>query len=499
MKSIAPPAPLPAASLRRTLLLTSLLLCPALAALVGCDEGERRTTPDATPISDAAVDAARPDFGADPPLTEAMTAAVEAFDGEAAVYVRNLATGEGLTRRARERHAAGGLSALLVATAYVDRLDAGDATPDDGRLLRPDDLRGGGISNVGATYTYGDLVTRALAGDRTAEQVLTDGLGGPDVINQTVVQLGLDGIGRYRDPCERDRAYAAGLDARFADVDCAPLAAWIHQGDASGLMPAPFPDAPTFDADTRAAAAAARLDAGPGTVTARGWARLLARLDEGTLQGPALDAQVLALLDDGRATGGGDDALPASIWSGSLEGTAIDGRHWIGRVRAADGPPLAMVFLTSQTRAPVASLTRRLAADAWTALVGAPGPWPPEDVEFEAQVALLTAADADMCDTGGLADRGGCLLENGTATFAPDARVTAVTLVEAPEGVEIATTFTAPDGTRDRLQKRLTPSGWWWWAEDRTVEIEGEWFVTVAVDGVPVRSIRFSVDEQYRR
>lgn len=481
-------------------LLTSSLLCTALLCTAfGCDGGERRTTPDATPITDAAVDAARPDFGADPPLTEAMTAAIDAFDGEAAVYVRNLVTGEGLTRRARERHAAGGLSALLVAIAYVDRVDAGDATPDDGRLLRPDDLRGGGISNVGATYTYADLVTRALAGDRTAEQVLADGLGGPDTINQTVVQLGLDGIGRYQDPCERDRAYADGLDPRFADADCAALAAWIHRDDPSGLVPQPFAEAPTFDAPTRAAAAAARLAAGPGTVTARGWARLLARLDDNALLGPALDSEVIALLDDGRATGGGDDALPASIWSGSLEGTAIDGRHWIGRVRAPDAPPLAMVFLTAETQAPVAALTRRLATDAWTTLIGAPGPWPPPDREAEAQVALLTAADADTCDTGGLADRGACLLDNGTGTFAPDDRITAVTLVAAPDGVEIATTFTAPDGTRDRLQKRLAPSGWWWWAEDRTVEVEGEWFVTVAVDGVPVRTIRFAVDERFRR
>lgn len=496
----ARPAPRLRASARALLLTSTTLIGLAAAALTGCDGDERRTTPDAAPIVDAALDAARPDFGVDdPPLTAAMTAAADAFDGEVAVYARNLATGEALSRDATTRRAAGGLSALLVALAYVDRLDAGAATPDDTRLLRPADLRGAGIANAGATYTYRDLVDRMLGGDRTAEQLVVDGLGGPDAINQTLVQLTLDGIGRYQDPCERDRAYATGLDPRFADVACAPLAAYVQRGETAGLVPQPFADAPTFDDETRAAAADARLAMGAGTATARGWARLLARLDEGTLQGPALDADALALLDRGRATGGADDALPASTWAGSLEATAIDGRHWIGRIRAADGAPLSLVFLTAHTRSPIAALTRGLAADAWQALVGAPGPWPPEDAELDGQVALLTAADADACDTGGYDERAACLLDNGTATFAPDARVTAVALLRTPDGAEVATTFTGPDGARDRLQVTLDPSGWWAWSEDRVVEAEGEWFVTVAVDGAPLRTIRFFVDERYRQ
>ncbi|MCB9550683.1 MAG: hypothetical protein H6705_02005 [Myxococcales bacterium] len=49
-------------------------------------------------------------------------------------------------------------------------------------------------------------MNRALAGDRTAEQVVVDALGGSDAVNAVVVGTDIDEIGRYLDPCERDRA-----------------------------------------------------------------------------------------------------------------------------------------------------------------------------------------------------------------------------------------------------------------------------------------------------
>ncbi|MEZ4435599.1 MAG: serine hydrolase [bacterium] len=457
--------------------------------------------PVADALVDAAVDAGRPDFGAgaDPPLTDEMAAAVADFDGEVSVYVRNLVTGDAVAESARVRRAAGGLSALLVAVAYADRVEAGTARPDELRTLRPGDLRGGGITGIGGQYALDDLMNRALAGDRTAEQVVVDALGGSDAVNAVVVGTDIDEIGRYLDPCERDRAFATALDARFAEVDCPELAAWVHQGDSAGIVPLPFPTAPTFDAGARAAAAAARLTAGPGTVTARGWARLLSRLDDDALLGPAVDARVRALLDDSRATGGGDDALPASIWSGSLEGATEDGRHWVGRVRTADDESVAVVVLTAATEEPVAALTRSLGAGGWRAVVGETGSWPPEPRGVEGQLALMAAAEAVACDTGGFDERSACMLDNMRATFAPEEDVTAVVLLRTPEGAEVATTFAEPNGTRTRLQKRLSPSGWWAWSENRTVRVEGEWSVTVTVDGRPLRPVPFVVDEMYRR
>lgn len=473
-----------------------------ILTFTGCDgDSNRRVRPVADAALDAAVDAGRPDFGAgaDPPLTDEMAAAVADFEGEVSVYVRNLRTGEAVAEAARVRRAAGGLSALLVALAYADRVEAGAVQPDAVRTLRPGDLRGGGISGIGGEYALGDLMIRALAGDRTAEQVVVDALGGSDAVNAVVVGTDIDEVGRYLDPCERDRAWAVALDAAFAGVDCAELAAWVHQGVTDGIVPLPFPTAPTFDAAARAAAAEARLMAGPGTVTARGWARLLSRLDDDMLLDPAVDARVRGLLDESRATGGGDDALPASIWSGSLEGATEDGRHWVGRVRARDGASVAVVVLTAATDEPVAALTRALGVGGWRAVVGDVGSWPPEARDSVGQLALMSAAEAAACDTGGFDERSACMLANMRATFAPEEEVAAVVLLRTPEGAELATTFAEPDGTRTRLQKRLTPSGWWAWSESRTVRVEGEWSVTVAVDGRPVRPVRFVVDEMYRR
>lgn len=473
-----------------------------LLTFAGCDgDSNRRVTPGADAMVDAGPDVGRPDVdpGAEPPLSDAMAAAVARFEGEVSVYVRNLVTGETVAHEARTRRAAGGLSALLAVVAYAARVEAGSNDADEQVTLRPADLRGGGIAEVGRAYTLAELAALALTGDRTAEQLLVAALGGSDGVNGVVVGLDIEEIGRYQDPCERDRAWAVALDGRFGEVECVDLAAWVHRGEVEGITPLPFATAPTFDEAARAAAAEARLVEGPGTVSARGWARLLSRLDDGKLVSPEVDARVRALMDDSRATGGGDDALPASIWSGSLEGVVEDGRHWLGRVRTPEGDSVAMVFLTAGTGASVAELTRTLGAGGWRAVVGEVGSWPPEARGIEGQLALMSAAEAAACDVGGFDDRAACLLASGRATFAPDENVTAVVLLRTPAGAEVATTFAEPGGVRSRLQKRLTPSGWWAWSENRTVRTEGDWSVTVTVDGSPLRPIRFVVDERYRQ
>lgn len=481
----------------------ALALLGALAGGVsGCDADDALKPGAADMAVDAEVITGRPDF--EPPPAPAptpeMSAAIDAFDGRVAVFARNLDSGETLAHEAEIRFGAGGLSALLSTIAWAHAVQAGEVAPRQMVQVRPADVRGGGLgrADAGQVYPLDVLVARSLAGDRTAEHLVTHALGGPDAVNAALVDLDLDGIGRYLDPCERDRLWAEALDPRFASADCDDLGLWVHAGSTAGLVPRPFATVPTFDAEQRAAAAQARLQSGAGTGTARAWAALLARLDAGRLHSPPVDARVRALLDAGRAAGGGDDGLPASVWSGSLEGRAEDGRHWIGRLRTPDGEPMVLVVLTSQTEAEadVDRLTRALGSGAWNALVG-PFPWPPPDPADPPAAAahLLPSEASDACDVqpGGYEGQLRCRSEAAAEVFEVGDSVTATLLTPGPGPVEAAWTWSAPVEGRTRVQQVLGPSAWWVWSETRRVFTPGDWTVTLSADGEVVRTIPFTV------
>ncbi len=478
------------------------LVGAALAAmtLTACD-GDNAVGPRLDMMPDAQVITGRPDLGPAPAPEPpgALAASIDAFEGDVGFFAMDLETAEAMAHSGTVRFPAGGLSALFVVATYAARVEAGDLLADRTVQLRPADIRGAGLGpdDAGKTFALSDLAARALDGDRTAEQLLVRTIGGVEAVDAVLADFDIDGIGPYLDPCGRDRLYAEALDARFATVECDDLGLWLYGGSPAGLVPMPFDTPPTFDDATRAAAADARTDSLAGTVTARAMARVLALLDAGDLVSPAVDARVRGLLDGSRASGGGDDGLPASIWSGSLEGATEDGRHWAGRVRGADGESFVLVVLNGGGEA-VDALTRALGSGAWTTLLGEIE-WPPMTPAEpgESTVQVMDAASADGCDSApdGFDGQLMCRADAATMAFSAGDAVTATLLAPGPGPFEAAWIWAGPDGLRVRTQERLARSAWWVWSETRRVFETGQWAVTVSVDGRVVRHTLFTVDD----
>ncbi len=456
-------------------------------------------------MPDAEVVTGRPDFGpspaAEPPA--GMQGFIDAFEGEVGFYAVDLETAAAIGFDEQARFSAGGLSALFGVIAYAARVEAGEVLPTRSVQIRPDDARGRGLGlpDAGSVYTLAELATLALNGDRTAEHLLVETIGGAEAVDETLsvlADLDIDGVGSYLDPCARDRVFAEALDARFASVSCDDLGRWLYAGVTTGLSPMPFARPPTFDDAALEMAAAARIRASAGTLTARGLARVLALLDAGGLISPAVDARVRALLDGGRASGGGDDELPATIWSGSMEGLTEDGHHWAGRVRAPGGISFVMVVLNAGGQE-VDALTRALGARAWIALLGGIE-WPPMAPASpgEATAEVLGADASDACDTapGGLEGQAVCRSNAAAEVFAPGAAVAASLITPGPGPLEAAWIWAPPDGPRVRTQQRLPRSAWWVWSEARRLFEEGQWSVTVSLDGEVVRSVSFDVSAE---
>ncbi|MCA9559262.1 MAG: serine hydrolase, partial [Myxococcales bacterium] len=229
----------------------ALLLLSAVLAACDTDPTGRQPLLDAGP--DAEVDAGRPDFGAGPdsPPPMALEATADAFDGEVAWIARNLITGATLARDAERPMATGALSPLLVAIAWYVAVDAGTVDPTTGVLIQATDLRGVGLGtpDVGQRITLREAMDRAmLENDRGSEGLIVRALGGYEAVAAVIDGLGVPGFGPYLSPCERDRAFAVALDARFADASCNGIGQWLYRGDDTGLKPRPFVEVPEFDA-----------------------------------------------------------------------------------------------------------------------------------------------------------------------------------------------------------------------------------------------------------
>lgn len=478
------------------------LVGAALAAitLTACD-GDNAVGPLLDMMPDAQVISGRPDLGPAPAPTPPgpVAASIDAFEGDVGFFAMDLDTAEAMAHAGAVRFPAGGLSALFVVVTYAVQVESDALLADRTVQLRPADIRGSGLGpdDAGKTFALSDLAARALDGDRTAEQLLLRTIGGSEAVDGVLADFDIDGIGPYLDPCARDRLYAEALDARFAMVDCDDLGLWLYGGSPAGLVPMPFETPPTFDDDVRAAAAEARTAGIAGTITARAMARILALMDAGDLVSPAVDARVRALLDGSRAGGGGDDGLPATVWSGSLEGATEDGRHWAGRVRGAEGESFVLVVLNAGG-VEIDGLTRALGSGAWTDLLGEIE-WPPmaPAEEPQATVQVMDTASADACDTApdGFDGQLMCRADAATMAFSAGDAVTATLLTPGPGPFEAAWIWAGPDGQRVRTQERLGRSAWWVWSETRRIFETGQWAVTISVDGRVVRHTLFTVDD----
>ena len=484
----------------RSCLPLALAAALCVAGLAACD-GDNAVGPLLDTMPDAQVITGRPDLGPAPAPAPnaALTASIDAFAGDVGFFAMDLDTAEAMAHDGTLRFPAGGLSALFVVATYAAQVEAGALVADRSVQLRPADIRGTGLGpgDAGQVYTLSELAARALDGDRTAEQLLVRTLGGSEAVDGVLADFDIDGIGAYLDPCARDRLYAEALDPRFEGVECPDIGLWLYAGVTSGLVPRPFRTPPDFDDATRAAAADVRTSSTAGTITARAMARILALLDAGDLVSPAADARIRSLLDGSRAGGGGDDGLPASVWSGSVEGATEDGRHWAGRIRGAGGESFVLVVLNAGGTE-VDTLTRALGSGAWSALMGEV-PWPPMTPAEpgEAVVELTEVARADACNSaeGGLDGQRMCRSEAATMAFSAGDEVTATLIAPGPGPFESAWIWAAPDGQRVRTQERLARSAWWVWSETRRIFETGQWAVTVSVDGRVVRHALFTVDD----
>jgi hypothetical protein len=424
-----------------------------------------------------------------------------ADDGAAiALYARNPANGQSVAHGESTPFFAAELSRLLPVIAYLEGQAAGTLMADEPVTVAAEYLRGQGLrsEDIGVSLALGTLARRTLLdNDRTAEAMLVARLGGAESIEETARQWNIPGLGGYLEPCERDRAYAAGLDPRFEAVDCDGLGTYLHRDDASGLSPLPFEDPPVFDEPTRSAAAA-RVAAIPrGRVTARAWAQLLSRLTHRTLNGGLADGQLVDWLDDGLASEGGGDAVPGSAWVGAIGSVGYGGTHWIGRVRRGQDVFVG-ALLTGERQSNVTRFLGDAVGLAWQVVMGNREAWPPVPLAPRSgfhSAWVLSGEAAQSCDAAlaQFEDQLACRSDAASGSFAAHDRTSVSVLLQDPPDLEIAWFWSDPDGRRRRFQRRFAAGPWWVATRGFRPLTPGDWQAVVYVNGDPLANIPFAV------
>jgi len=485
---------------------TRLSGCAAVALILACsaDRGPPTAQPDAV-VDAHVVDATGPDFGPPPApepsprLTALVGPQIEA-GAQIGLYGRNPADGQSVGMAGDAPIFAAELARLLPVVVYADALAAGGVGTDERLTVSAEHLRGRGLraDDVGSDFPATDLARRTLLqNDRTAEAVLVARLGGAPAIEEAMARWAIDGLPGYLEPCERDRAFAVGLDPRFADVDCGALGAFLHGANAAGLTPDPFPEMPVYDADVRRAAVLA-LSAHPrGASTPRGWGQLLSRLVHRTLHGGIPDAWVLSVLDDGLGADGGGDGVPPSAWVGALGTSGYGGTHWLGRVRRGDEVFVGALHAVGHGEN-LAGWTADVVGATWYAVMGSREPWPPIPLAprhgFHSAWVLPGEA-ADACDgaPARFDDQLRCRRDAATGVFEAHDRTAVSAVFDSPPALEVAWFWSDPDGRRRRFQKRLPIGPWWVWTRGHRPLTPGEWHAVIYVNGDAQSTTPFTV------
>lgn len=449
--------------------------------------------------------------------SEAVVEAVEDFEGDVWFYSRNLATGAAVASGADAPVFGGELFRVFAAVTYAEQVSRGVIDPAETLEYTEDFLRSPdgflGEGRIGQTFTLEDLARYTLVlSDRSAEALLVDRLGGTAAIQSTLTRLILPGVGRYLSPCERDRAFAEALDARFSEVSCVALARYLHGDDVSGITPSPFAEAPEFDDAAQRAAVVAMSEEGVTLATARAWGELLTRLYRGTLVDAATNATLRTMLEGSLGSGGGGDAVPSPLWISNLSTGFYAGRHWIGLARPpaeitefSEGlEPLVLVMLTADRQVGAnpgrlfATLGRLLheqlvaPVDLTPPLAGAQRP------EWLEGVYLVEANEAAACN----AEHGqdfdalkACREAGERAGFLLNEETAGGVLVREGPQADVAWIWTQPDGTRHRYQQRLSAGGWWAWTRSFRAFLPGTWRLDIYINGEPYMLRTFQVSE----
>lgn len=471
-------------------------VCLAAALFLACNADRSSPPPLADAEFDAQIfDAAGPDFGPSPAPAPGprVTRRVEERVNDPlrlGLYARNPADGAHFAVSGEARFFSAELSRLLPVLVYARRVSTGSIDPTASLVVEPVHLRGRGLrsADIGAQLRMDELVRRTLLdNDRTAEAMLVEQLGGVPAVEAVIREWAIDGIDGYLEPCERDRAFAEGLDPRFQQVDCGALGAYLHAEDPRGLSPLPFPTPPEFDPATRLSAMKALDDMPRGSSTPRGWGQLLTRLAHRTLQGGVPDAWLLDLLDDCLGAAGGGDGVPPSAWVGAIGSTGYGGTHWLGHVRRGDEAFVGVVHLV-HSEGNQGQTVSDLVGAAWTDLMDTRDAWPPIPLAprhgFHS-AWVLAGEDADGCEQAParFEDQLRCRRDAATGVFASHARTAVSVILQASPAVEIAWFWSGPDGRRRRFQRRLESGPWWVWTRGHRPLASGEWHAVIYVNG----------------
>ncbi|MFN3202335.1 MAG: serine hydrolase [Bradymonadia bacterium] len=465
--------------------------------------------PDMAEVPDAAP------TGPEAPSAE-INEAVDAFNGEVYFYGRNLATGEAVASRADEPVFGGELFRIFAVLTYASQVTAGtiEAGTEVTYTAEFERSPAGFLGNrrVGETFTLEQLARFTLnLGDRSAEALLIDALGGAEVVQETATSLIVPGLGRYLSPCERDRLFAEALDGRFSGVSCVNLGRYLHGDDATAITPDPFPEAPEFDDAAFRGAVAAMNDMGVSLATARAWGEVLTRLYRGTLVDATTNAIVRGLLEQSLGSGGGGDELPSPVWVSSWNAGFYAGRHWGALITpptdeaAAEGlEPMVLVMLTldRQIGADTGALFASVGRLVHEQLVGPVDLTPPLSAtprpDWVEGLFLVEANETANCNAMFSDDFDAllnCRSEGERARFLVDEETAGAIMIREGPQVDIAWFWTQPDGTRHRYQQRLFEGGWWAWTRSFRAFVAGNWRLDIYINGNPYMLRAFEVTE----
>ncbi len=177
-------------------------------------------------------------------ISAVVSPIVEASGMQIGVTVIDLATGERASIGGEQQMYAASMIKLVIAAAFMDRVEAGTYSLDGTYTLQADDIVGGTGSlsgmGAGASVTYRELVERMIyESDNTSANILIDAVG-MDAVNAKAASLGMLSTQLNRRMMD-EAAVAAGIENYTSADDVAKILDMIYRGtlvssDASAVI-----------------------------------------------------------------------------------------------------------------------------------------------------------------------------------------------------------------------------------------------------------------------
>jgi beta-lactamase class A len=306
-------------------------------------------------------------------LTAALTADLDAFQANTALYVKHLTTGEEVAIRAdRSFNSQSVIKIPIMVRAFL-LAEAGKLNLDERVTLTRAELRDGtGIFqnlDLGSTPTLRDLIQQMIVtSDNTATDLMTVRIGGKDAINAWLAESGYQ-MRFLNRGWEYRRKLLAKLDSRFANITAEEVTGLQYALSETASSPgAVFDHYKTLFTGPRATwldivrdptnrrthqANQRKLmvedrDIWLGDITARDIARMLEGIERGTVASPASCATMKLFL---RRQLAGSRRLPhyLDVAVGHKTGDAGNIANDVGIIYARSGPIVISVLVTGIT------------------------------------------------------------------------------------------------------------------------------------------------------